>query len=66
MSNGHGQRPFLAHTIRRLAVPIILVWVGLAALTNSTVPQLEEVGKAHNVALGAKDASSLQAMKRMG
>jgi putative drug exporter of the RND superfamily len=66
MSNHQLSRPSLSGAIRRLAVPIILVWVGLAALTNSAVPQLEEVGKAHNVAQSAKDASSLQAMKRMG
>jgi RND superfamily putative drug exporter len=32
------------HTLRRLSVPILLLWVGLAALTNTAVPQLEDVG----------------------
>ncbi|AKN17972.1 MMPL/RND family transporter [Mycobacterium haemophilum] len=65
MSNQH-PRASVPDTIRRLSVPIILVWVGLAVLTNSVVPQLEEVGKAHNVSLSSPDAPSLQAMKRIG
>jgi len=56
----------VAHTIRRLSVPILLFWVGLAAVTNIAVPQLEAVGEAHNVALSPTDAPSMQAMKRMG
>jgi hypothetical protein len=40
------RRPVLAHTIRRLSVPILLFWVALAAITNIAVPNLEDVGKA--------------------
>lgn len=56
----------LAGTVRRLAVLILVFWVGLAALTNIAVPRLEEVAKEHNVSLSPPDAPSLQAMKRMG
>ncbi|ORB83295.1 hypothetical protein B1987_05015 [Mycobacterium kansasii] len=66
MSTEPAARPSVAHTIRRLSVPILLFWVGLAVLTNVAVPKLEEVGKAHNVALIASDAPSMQAMKRIG
>ncbi|KZS64385.1 hypothetical protein A4G26_10185 [Mycobacterium kansasii] len=66
MSNHQAPRPSVAHTIRRLSVPILLFWVGLAVLTNVAVPKLEDVGKAHNVALIAPDAPSMQAMKRIG
>ncbi|KZS58058.1 RND family transporter [Mycobacterium ostraviense] len=66
MSNHPAPRPSVAHTIRRLSVPILLFWVGLAVLTNVAVPKLEDVGKAHNVALIAPDAPSMQAMKRIG
>jgi putative drug exporter of the RND superfamily len=66
MSNHHTQRPFVPRIIRRLTVPILLFWVGLAAITNIAVPQLEKVGEAHNVALSSPDAGSLQAMKRIG
>ncbi|MBO0865289.1 MAG: MMPL family transporter, partial [Mycobacterium sp.] len=66
MSDQHAPRPALPHTIRRLSVPILLFWVALAAITNAAVPNLEEVGKAHNVSLNSPDAPSLQAMKHMG
>ncbi|HYB83550.1 MAG TPA: MMPL family transporter, partial [Mycobacterium sp.] len=56
----------IASTIRGLSVPIVLVWLLIAVITNVFVPQLEEVGKAHNVGLSSPDAPSLQAMKRMG
>jgi uncharacterized membrane protein YdfJ with MMPL/SSD domain len=60
------KRPAIPHTIRRLSVPILLFWVALAALTNIAVPQLEEVGKTHNVALSSPDAPALKAIKRIG
>jgi putative drug exporter of the RND superfamily len=66
MSHQHAPRPWVPHTIRRLSVPILLFWVGLAALTNIFVPNLEEVGKAHNVSLSSPDAPSLQAQKHIG
>jgi RND superfamily putative drug exporter len=66
MSDQHTSRPWVPHTIRRLSVPILLLWVGIAALTNIFVPNLEEVGKAHNVSLSSPDAPSLQAQKRIG
>jgi putative drug exporter of the RND superfamily len=66
MSDHHVRRPALAHTIRRLSVPILLLWVGVAVITNVAVPNLEEVAKAHNVSLNSPDAPSLQAMQRMG
>lgn len=66
MSNEQQPRTFVPRTIRRLALPILLFWVGLAALTNIAVPQLEDVGKTHNVALNSPDAPSLKAIKRIG
>ncbi|MGB8386615.1 MMPL family transporter, partial [Mycobacterium sp.] len=66
MSDQQPSRPFLPHTIRRLSVPILLFWVALAAITNISVPPLEEVGRTHNVALNSPDAPSLQATKRIG
>jgi len=56
----------VATTIRRLSVPIFLAWLALAALTNSSVPRLEKVAEAHNVALSAQDAPSMIAMKHIG
>ncbi len=66
MSNHHVKRPFLPQAIRRLAVPILLLWVGLAAITNIAVPQLEKVAEVQNVALSPSDAPSLLATKRIG
>src|SRR3984957_17774100 len=59
-------RPSIPHTIRRLSVPILLFWIALAAITNIAVPQLEEVGKVHNVALNSPDAPALKAIKEIG
>ncbi|ORA07866.1 RND family transporter [Mycobacterium arosiense] len=66
MTNHEQSRPNVARTIRRLALPILLFWVALAAITNIAVPQLEDVGKTHNVALNSPDAPSLKAIKRIG
>ncbi|BBX11881.1 membrane protein [Mycobacterium novum] len=66
MSEQHEQRPFWPRNIRRFAVPIILFWVALAAVTNSLVPQLEVVAEAHNVGMSSPDAPSYQAAKRIG
>jgi RND superfamily putative drug exporter len=56
----------VARTIRRLAVPITLLWVAIAALTNIAVPQLEVVGAEHTVAQSSPDSPSLKAMKHIG
>jgi RND superfamily putative drug exporter len=55
-----------ARTIRALAVPIVLLWVAIAALTNILVPQLEVVGAARSVGLNAPDAPSTMAMRHIG
>ncbi|WP_373692392.1 RND family transporter [[Mycobacterium] kokjensenii] len=59
-------RPFIARTLRRFAVPIILAWVALIAVLVATVPPLEEVGKANAVSASPTDAPSMQAMTEMG
>ncbi len=66
MSDRHARRPVVADTIRRLALPILLFWLALAAIPNIFVPQLEEVGKEHNVGLSSPDAPSYQAFKQIG
>jgi RND superfamily putative drug exporter len=53
-------------TIRRLAVPILLAWLALAAITNISVPQLEKVAEVQNVPLSSPDAPSLKAIKHIG
>ena len=58
--------PRVARIIRRLAMPIMLTWLAIAAITNVFGPQLEVVGAAHSVAMSSPDSPSLQAMKRIG
>jgi putative drug exporter of the RND superfamily len=60
------KRPVIAHTIRPLAVPIILVWVFITVLVNVLVPQLEVVGEEHSAPMVPADAPSMEAMKRTG
>ncbi|OBB91177.1 RND family transporter [Mycolicibacterium peregrinum] len=70
MSGQHAEgadvRSRTSRTIRMLAVPIVLVWVAIAALTNILVPQLEVVGAARSVGLNAPDAPSTMAMRHIG
>nr|MDT0524183.1 MMPL family transporter [Streptomyces sp. DSM 41633] len=47
-------------------MPIVLLWVAIAALTNILVPQLEVVGAARSVGLNAPDAPSTMAMRHIG
>ena len=62
----HGGQGRFARWVRRLAIPIAIFWLALAASTNALVPPLEEVGRIHNVAANASDAPSLIASKRVG
>ncbi|WP_343571615.1 MMPL family transporter [Mycobacterium sp.] len=66
MSDHSDRQPTTAHTVRRLAVPILLFWIALAAIPNIFVPQLEEVGRLHNVGLSSPEAPSYQAFKHIG
>ncbi len=62
----HNERPFIARMIHRLAVPIILGWLGIIVLITVAVPSLEQVGQERSVALSPDDAPSIVAMKRIG
>ncbi|MCV7299890.1 MMPL family transporter [Mycobacterium barrassiae] len=59
-------RPFIPRMIRAFAVPIILVWIALIAVLNTTVPQLETVGQMRAVSMSPDSAPSMIAMKRVG
>jgi putative drug exporter of the RND superfamily len=58
--------PFVARTIRRFSVPIILGWVAITVILGVAVPSLEQVEKAHSLSLDPSDAPSFKAAKRMG
>ena len=55
-----------ARVIRRLAVPIILMWVLLVVALNLLVPQLEVVAAQNAVSMSPSNAPSMQAMADMG
>ncbi|HXO79274.1 MAG TPA: MMPL family transporter [Mycobacterium sp.] len=59
-------RPFIARTIRVLAVPVILFWVFVAVIVNTIAPRLEVVGEAHASPMTPVDAPSMKAMSLMG
>ncbi|GBE65039.1 membrane protein [Mycobacterium sp. MFM001] len=59
-------RPVIPHTIRWLAVPIIVGWVLLTIVVNTIVPSLEVVGEAHSAPMAPMDAPSMKAMMRLG
>ncbi len=61
-----GHRPYLPHSIRIFAIPIILIWVGVTVLVNVVVPSLEVVGEAHSAPMTPLDAPSMKAMMRLG
>ena len=58
--------PFIARTIRRLSVLIILAWAALTLVVTFAVPPLERVGEQHAVPLAPLDAPSVRAMTSMG
>ncbi|HEY9304292.1 MAG TPA: MMPL family transporter, partial [Mycobacterium sp.] len=61
----HNSRLFVARTIRRLSVPIILAWLAITVLVSVGVPSLEQVERAHSVSQSPKDAPSVKALNRM-
>jgi RND superfamily putative drug exporter len=66
MSMQHQRPSFIARTIHRFSVVVILAWVALVLLVTFGVPSLERVGQQHSVSMSPKDAPSVQAMVRMG
>ncbi|BBZ00940.1 membrane protein [Mycolicibacterium chitae] len=60
------RRAWLPRLIRIFALPIIVGWVVIIGLLNTTVPQLEVVGKQRAVSMSPQDAPSMIAMKRIG
>ncbi|MGV9797060.1 MMPL/RND family transporter [Mycobacterium sp. NPDC003449] len=65
-NNNRGHRPYFAHALRILAIPVILFWIAFAVVVNVIAPQLEVVGELHSAPMAPEDAPSMRAMKRMG
>ena len=62
----HAKRPALPRFLRIFAIPIVLAWIAIVAFLNTSVPQLEEVGKMRAVSMSPNDAPALIATKRVG
>jgi len=59
-------RPWIARTIHRFSVLIILAWLGIAVVVSVAVPSLEKVAEEHALSLSPPDAPSFRATTRMG
>jgi RND superfamily putative drug exporter len=65
MGKQHTTPPFVARTIHRFPVLIILGWLAIAVIVAVGVPPLEQVEKEHSVTLSPDDAPSFKAIKRI-
>ncbi len=59
-------RPFVARTIHRFSILIILGWLGLTVFLTIGVPPLEVVEQQHSVSLNPAGAPAFKAMARLG
>jgi RND superfamily putative drug exporter len=66
MGNEQTPRPFIARTIHRFSVLVILAWLAITVIVTVGVPPLEQVEREHSVSLSPLDAPSFKAAKRMG
>ena len=66
MSTKNPGRPFIARTIHRFSVLIILAWLAIAVILTIGVPSLEQVEREHSLSLSPPDAPSFNGMTRMG
>lgn len=60
------ERPFIARTIHRFSILIILAWLGFAVFVTVGIPPLEVVEQQHSVSLNPVEAPSFKAMARLG
>jgi putative drug exporter of the RND superfamily len=66
MVNKYTKPPFVARTLHRFSLLVILAWLAITFIVTTGVPPLEQVEKEHSVSLNPTDAPSVKAMKRMG
>ncbi|MEB3064809.1 MMPL/RND family transporter [[Mycobacterium] zoologicum] len=65
--SAHGNpRPAYMRWVRRLAWPLIIVWLLLTVGLNVLVPPIESVARDHAVTMSPQDAPSLIAAKHIG
>src|ERR1700742_4696824 len=65
-SNTDVHRPFVARTIRKYSLLVVLAWIALLVMVNVIVPQLEPVTEANRGPLVPLDAPSSRALIHIG
>jgi len=67
MNNHHlpNRKPFVARTIRRFSVVIILAWLAIVVGLSATVPPLQQVAKENAISLNPTDAPAYKAAMRV-
>ena len=60
VGNEHTARPFVARTIHRFSVLIILAWLAITVIMTIGVPPLEQVAKEHSVSLNPHRCAVVQ------
>ena len=66
MSDNRANRPFVARTVRILAIPIIVFWALLAVTTNTFMPKVEDVAAELAGPMVPTYAPSQRAMLQIG
>ena len=61
----HDRAPWVARTIHRFSIPIILAWLAIIVILSIGVPALEQVEKEHSVSLNPTDAQAFKAASRI-
>ncbi len=56
----------IGRAIRVMAIPLILIWIAIAAFVNVSVPQLEAVGEMRSVSMSPSEAPAVIATQRVG
>lgn len=64
--NGRKDAANYPRLVRKLSVPIILIWLTVTAAANLLVPKLETVGRDNAVSLSPRDAPSVIGIKHIG
>jgi RND superfamily putative drug exporter len=65
IGSGHAAQPFVARSIRRFPVLVILGWFAMIAIVHLAAPPLDQVEKEHLVSLNPPDVPSFTAMQRV-
>src|SRR5260370_31733097 len=61
-----GRRPVIAHLVRTLALPILLLWLLITVGLHMITPPLDAVADQHSVPMTPTDAPAFKAMMRIG